>query len=360
MKIVQAAAVALLATGLTAFSCAAKAPDWDGSGEPGSFAVFGQAPAAFIPAPAPAPEPKAADKGLVIDAVDVVMARFHRYDNKVHPYGRNDFWRDFVAIGGDPGWAETRRNPDGTLTIEFSNLEDLLGALVRASRKENAKIAVLNINAHGLPGGNIFPRDEEAMDGDACQGWMQIAQSSDLAAYREYYSPVDKGDIEDFRMASAQAHPYFECLSGAGAWKEAARRVKGLSSVFAPGAQVHFDSCLTGLGKAGEVLVQTVAQVLFPDGGGNVVAAADYGLSDGSMANGMGFWDYQNDAQLERFNEIYPRRRQDSEFAQPGTIRVAVYRDGAWTSVLLGGLRVMPAGDSPLFTQDLAQGAEHK
>ena len=341
-------AAALCILGVAFAPAAAQSLNWDnGSDILGQFNVRRRASAPMV---APAPAPKTAERLLVVDAVDTVMGNFHRYDNRRHPYGPGNYWADFIGAGYGPGSAFARQDADGAVTIEFSSLEDLLRTLVKVAAKEHAQVAVLNINSHGHPGGSWFPPDEEAMNADECQAWMQTAQSSDAVSYGLYYSDLYKGDIKSMRRASARANPYFDCATGAGDWRRVASRIKGINSVFAPGAQIHFDSCLTGLGKAGEGFVKAVAEALFPHGGGNVAASMDYGLTDWSMPKGMGFWDYQNDAQLSQFNRLYPRDRRDSEFAQAGSVRVASYQNGAWTTFVAGGLRVMPTDATQLFS----------
>ena len=339
-------AAALCILGVAFAPAAAQSFNWDsGSDLLGQFNVQRRASDPMV-----APSPKAAGRLLVVDAVDTVMGNFHRYDNRRHPYGPGNYWADFIGTGYGPGSAFARQDADGVVTIEFSDLEDLLRTLVKVAAKEHAQVAVLNISSHGHPGGSWFPPDEEAMNGGACQAWMQTAQSPDAVSYRLYYSDLYKGDIESMRRVSARANPYFDCATGADDWRRVASRIKGIYSVFAPGAQIHFDSCLTGLGKAGEGFVKAVAETLFPHGGGNVVASMDYGLTDWSMPKGMGFWDYQNDAQLARFDKLYPKDRQDSEFAQTGSVRVASYQNGAWTTFVVGGLSVMPIDATPLFS----------
>ena len=72
----------------------------------------------------------------------------------------------------------------------------------------------------------------------------------------------------------------------------------------------------------------------------------DFGLGDWSMPKGMGFWDYQSDAQLEHDNSIYPVDHKDAEIAQKGTIRmVTLGGSGAsmnWSSQLLANQDFLP------------------
>ena len=107
--------------------------------------------------------------------------------------------------------------------------------------------------------------------------------------------------------------------------------------------QIHFLSCVVGLGKAGENFTRGVAQLLLPPAG-RIVTSTNFGLGDWSMDEGMGFWDYVTDAQVDRDNSIYPTHRKDAEIAQKGTVRIASFRNGQWATDLLAGQNVMHLG----------------
>jgi len=49
----------------------------------------------------------------------------------------------------------------------------------------------------------------------------------------------------------------------------------------------------------------------------------------------MGFWNVNNQQQLDHDNALYAKDKADSEIAQPGTVRVATYSNGAWNSQIL-------------------------
>jgi hypothetical protein len=62
------------------------------------------------------------------------------------------------------------------------------------------------------------------------------------------------------------------------------------------------------------------------------------------MPQGMGFWDYFTDEQLDKDNEIYPVNKKDSEIMKKGVIRVATPVNGTWTSNLVADQDYMLVG----------------
>jgi hypothetical protein len=64
------------------------------------------------------------------------------------------------------------------------------------------------------------------------------------------------------------------------------------------------------------------------------------------MPDGMGFWGYMSDAQIERDNRIYPVNRRDADMAQIGDIRTAELNGKS----LLSGL--IKSEDYMLLTYD--------
>jgi hypothetical protein len=337
-------AASILILGAGALSVSAQSLNWNDGDLLDQFGLQRTA----APAQISVPVAKDARDALVIDAVETVVGKFHRYDSQVHPYAPSNFWTDFVGSGGGLSSTPVRDDSDGSVTIEFGDLEGLLRAVVATAKQKGATVAVLNIHAHGLPGGTWFPKDSGTRAGGECRQWLQMAEAPDKDAYDEYYSAIPKEEIMSIRSLSQRTGGHSDCVSGAAEWRQVAARVPGLTSVFAPGAQVHFDSCVVGLGAAGEDFTEAVARTLFPSGGGNVLTSTDFGMGDWSMSQGMGFWDYQNDAQLRHDNEVYPVDRRDSELAQKGTVRVASYAAGSWTTFLVGGRDTMPTDAAPL------------
>lgn len=82
-------------------------------------------------------------------------------------------------------------------------------------------------------------------------------------------------------------------------------------------------SCIVGLGKMGKIFTEGMANLLLKGEQGRIETSTNYGLGDWSMPEGMGFWDYMNDEQLERDNANYPVNKQDREEMQKGVVRVA-------------------------------------
>jgi len=52
------------------------------------------------------------------------------------------------------------------------------------------------------------------------------------------------------------------------------------------------------------------------------------------MPQGMGFWDYQTDQQLQQDNQNYVNNRQDSQIAQKGVVRIAAQDGKQWKTSL--------------------------
>ena len=108
-----------------------------------------------------------------------------------------------------------------------------------------------------------------------------------------------------------------------------------LKKLFTRDVQIHFLSCLVGLGTLGDNFTKGIASLFISDPNGRVQTSTAYGLGDWSIPQGMGFWDYLNDEQLEHDNEIYPIDKMDSEQMQQASIRVAGNVNGATVSNLM-------------------------
>ena len=134
---------------------------------------------------------RAAEPGLIIHAAELGIGKFHRYDNSVHAYSSDNIWANYALDNDAPlKTPQVRENQDGSITIFFSNLEELLKEIQKVSARKNAKVQVLNINAHGMPGAMWFPKDETTMNGTSCGDWVTAAHGDDKANYEQYYSPV--------------------------------------------------------------------------------------------------------------------------------------------------------------------------
>jgi hypothetical protein len=277
---------------------------------------------------------QAAD-GLVINAAEVGIGKFHRMDNQVHTYGTNNAWSVFIL----PDGAELAQAPivapqkNGSYTIFFSNLKELLSKMVEISNQTGQKISVFNMNAHGMPGGMWFPKDASERDGLGCSQWVTAAKGADQANYDQYYSPVSASEIEQVRLVAKLPFPIPNpCTATVGTWKSQVAAVKGIREAFAPDAQIHFLSCTVGLGSVGDKFTKGIAALLLNSSAGRVESAFKFGLGDWSMPEGMGFWDMESLEQLKRDNANYPKDRQDREQMQKGVMRVASI-DGSHSAI---------------------------
>jgi hypothetical protein len=263
-----------------------------------------------------------ASSGLVIHAAEVGIGKFHRYDNGVHVYGNENVWKAFIAPAGTIQSPLVVHNADDSYAIFFSTLEELLSSAITLSTQTGQKISVLNINAHGLPGAMWFPKDAAEMQGAGCKDWLKAANAPDQANYDQYYSPVSKTDIMGIRQFSNfPDSPLFKqpCTVGLEAWKEKVAKFAAIKTAFTADAQLHLLSCVVGLGNRGEAYTKGLAALLFTGDQALVRTSLNFGLGDWSMPEGMGFWDYLNDAQLEHDNQGYPVNRRDRDMMQKGS-----------------------------------------
>jgi hypothetical protein len=276
--------------------------------------------------------------GLVINAAEMGVGKFHRKDNSVHPYGPTNAWTPFIMPVGYSTSGTAIAQADGSYTIFFSNLQELLSKSVEISKKTGQKIQILNINGHGMPGGMWYPKDQAQQDSRECQSWRDSASGDDDSNYEQYYSPVSKQDVMMMRQISQAAGTsggLFECVTGTDGWRQIVPQIAGLKEAFAADAQIHFLSCIVGLGKAGENFTKGVAETVLTTAQGRVMTSLMFGLGDWSIEEGMSFWDYQTDDQLAHDSQVYPAQKRDRDIMQKGTVRVAALgADGHAASAL--------------------------
>lgn len=286
--------------------------------------------------------------GLIIHTAELGVGKFHRMDNQAHNYG-SSAWAPYIMLDSDQGLATfSRKNTDGSYSIFYSSLEAMMKEAVKIAEIENTAITVLNVHGHGLPGAMWFPATDAILNSSECSSWRQAAEGSDKANYDQYYSPVGKSDIMQIRQMSGMSDltVFMGCVTGLSQWKTVVKENPEFKASLSKDAILHFASCVVGLGKAGELFTQGIAELLLPvDGQGRVETSVNFGLGDWSIPKGMGFWDYQNDAQLKHDNSIYGTHRNDSEIAQMGTIRMSQVQNGKWTTVLIGNQREMSLVD---------------
>ena len=280
--------------------------------------------------------------GLTINAAEFGVGKFHRYDNGVHPYDHASAWFDYIL----PNDAATDQplildNADGSVTIFFSTLDELIASVVKASQDRNTQVSVLNVHGHGLPGAMWFPKDDDTRQSFDCGQWRSAATGSDQGNYDQYYSAVSKEDIMSIREMSNSSGSSMSCTTGLTEWKDAVAKNSSFKPSLAANAQIHFLSCVVGLGTAGAEFTQGIASLLLKPQG-RVESSMNFGLGDWSMPEGMGFWDYVSDDQIARDNQNYVTDHKDRELAQKGTIRMVTQVSGAWTSTLLSNRDFLP------------------
>lgn len=279
---------------------------------------------------------------LIVHVTEFGVGKFHRGDNKVHPYEAQNAWKPYV-LPDNAGTTNplTVKNDDGSYTVFFSTLDEMMTSVVQIAQTENRPVSVLNIHAHGLPGAMWFPKDAKALNGIGCSQWKDAASGSDQDNMSQYYSALSASDIRQIRQMSNGMSYTMPCTTGLKEWQQGVQKNPAFKSVLASDAQLHFLSCVVGLGPVGDNFTKGIASLLL-NGQGHVATSLNFGLGDWSMPAGMGFWDYLNDEQLKRDNSVYPIHRQDSEIAQLGTIRLASFANGAVQTSTLTNQSFLP------------------
>jgi hypothetical protein len=286
-----------------------------------------------------------AAQGLVIHTTEFGVAKFHRYDNKVHAYDAANAWTPYILpANADTSHALIQKNADGSFTVFYSHLDEMLSSVVQIANDQHQPVSVLNVHGHGMPGAMWFPKDQKTRDSLVCQDWVDAASGADLDNYNQYYSAVTADEVQQIRAISDQTNSHYPCTTGLREWQGAVQKNPAFKQALAPDAQIHFLSCVVGLGRAGEAFTTGIAQLLLTSGQGKVVTSTNFGLGDWSMPEGMGFWDYVTDSQLDHDNAIYPVDHKDREIMQKGTVRVSTFSNNAWTTTLVGDQSFMSLG----------------
>jgi hypothetical protein len=282
-----------------------------------------------------------AEHELVVNAAEFGVAKFHRADNKAHAYGADNAWSVYILPDNMPtDHVQIIKNNDDNYSVFYSTLDEMLSAVVQISQSDNRPVAVLNIHGHGLPGAMWFPKDEKALNGIGCSQWLDAASGSDADNISQYYSALSFSEIRQIRQMSNASGIFMPCTTGLKEWQQGVQKNLAVKAALAADIRIHFLSCVVGLGRLGDEFTKGIAALLVT-GNGHVTTSMNFGLGDWSMPEGMGFWDYQNDQQLEHDNSVYPVNHRDSEIAQLGSLRLAT---AGSSSSVLANQRVMPLG----------------
>lgn len=269
---------------------------------------------------------QAESDSLVIHAAEWGVAKFHRADNKAHTYAADNAWYPTILPlnmeMSDP--SQTLANVDGSFTVFFSHLEALIQQVNEISEKTGKKISVLNIHTHGAPGILGFPATAADENSFMCESWKDEAGGSDSLSFEHYYSAVSKEDIMYMRKLAKNPNPMFVgCATKLSDFANVMKNFPNTPSRFESNAVIHILACIVGLDKAGQAFTEGLSKLFFPQGGGRIEAGTNFGLGDWSMAEGMGFWDFQTDAQLKHDMSLYPTVKKDRDFMQKGIVRAS-------------------------------------
>ncbi len=269
--------------------------------------------------------------GFILHGVELGVGKFHRMDNKAHPYGEKSAWTPYVLPDGKNSVEKNstdgfiQSNYDGSVSVFFTSLEELFQLSAKAAKIKGQEIEIFNVHGHGLPGAMWYPKDQKERDGFLCGQWRANAYGSDAANFNTYYTTISKSEILSIRRMSERKEPTgMNCVTGAKDWELILTRNQEFKAVLSDSVQVNFLSCVVGLGVAGENFAAAIAKTLLKTSKGKVLSSINFGLGDWSMPEGMGFWDFVSDEQLAYFNQHYPVDQKDRDIMLKGMVRETV------------------------------------
>lgn len=295
--------------------------------------------------------------GIALYAVSYDIGKFHRADSHLHEYSSQHPFRPTILPDEVPNPRTNKelsemasripkieRLEDGSYRFFFYTGAQLVSAMERAVSQTGQKISRLYVNAHGLPGGNLIPRDVKHLLSPECVSFRQSQMASDQTIYRNYYgdhglSPKEsfKGLIQysnDNRKYSGTGRPEYvgECSTNIIFWESVAKKVP-LYELFAPRAKVSFMTCHQALGNLGLYFMKRFTKIIFPgDRSGQVVGLEQYGMNDWSMTHGMGATEYYQDvASFERMKKS-AQTHEDRQAMMPMSV---VYADKHGAEVII-------------------------
>jgi hypothetical protein len=287
--------------------------------------------------------PATSPEGLTIHAAEFTVARGHAIGNHLHPYAPSHAFLPYVLPPGNTGQPAIVENSDGSYSVFFTHLEELLRQVVDITHHTGQKVAVLNIHSHGLPGTTVVPRDAATLASSACDDWRKAYSISDAQFVNDAYSsatvPVMTAieavaDLPDIRLSL--------CASDTIDWQHELDQVPELRHVFVKDAQIHVLACVVGRGVAGEIFSRELARQLFGDSSGSILTSFKFGLGDWSMPLGMGFWDIISSQQAQQDLDTMAQQHEVASVAQKGPIRAVKYDGSTWSTTILPDRSVMP------------------
>ena len=273
--------------------------------------------------------------GLTIHASEIGVGRFHAQDNAIHPYVGSSGWVNYILPTQIDELAVID-NPDQSVTIFFTNLEELLQKTAEVAKSHHQKIQVFNVHAHGGPGLLWFPKNAHVRDGWQCKEWREAA----VNPFDSYYRAISESEFRRIhKMGNSQQ--FVPCSSGLKEWQEMGAKNPELKDLFEADAQIHLLSCVSGLGIVGAQFTEGLAQMFFSSPAARVESLVNFGLADWSVPEGVGFYDCYGNCDEEQ--ERYAQARRDREFLQKGDIRVSTIDEmGKSHSSFIKGVDFLP------------------
>lgn len=288
-----------------------------------------------------------ATSGLTIHLVEIGVGKFHRQDNKTHPYGPFHDWKNYILPDSIQTVDQTPlkvKNTDGSYSVFISNLDEALRSMIEISESEQKEIRLINLNGHSGPGKVGLPMDQETMNSELCSHWKEAANSTDDSKnYDQYYSATPKEIIFKITEKSNDLSSYSKpsCSVGVNEWKKMVEKNYLIKNLLSKNAQIHILSCLVGLGKRGEYFANHLAEILFTTEKQRIFTATKSGLGDWSIKKGMRFHSYLNDQEYDAFTKKYPVIKKDRPFSQKGDIRVSHLHQGEGVSDFIENVNAM-------------------
>jgi|GEM_PF-6602461 len=268
---------------------------------------------------------------LRIDAIEFSLGKFHRQANMLHPYSQQHAFKSFILpTNADDLKTFSVEQSKTHYSIFFTNLIDLFMMMDQISQTTGNKIQILNMTAHGTPGGLLIPRDPERMKSVECFQWKRSVTEPDGKVYEDYYKFSTIENLKAYEELSKEDHaPLFRCISGHKDWAIAMEQVPRLKTQFSHDAQIHFISCLVGKGELGFKFTESILKtsISIPDSQ-RVQASQELGLGDWSMDQGMGFWTFLDQEQYSFDFKNYPLFKEDALFKQHGNITTSEFIHG--------------------------------
>ena len=262
--------------------------------------------------------------GITVRAVMYSLAKFHRYDNSIHPYTKehaflSDILPTDVKDPANDNELTIRANavpsieklPNGEYRFFYFTMDQMIQGLIAATQLTHQTIYRLHISGHGIPGGNLFAGTSQQLMSAECKYLRENYEGPDLNVYNQYYLVSDNSEpfsqvYKETLEYDAQTASYADtgspaeiatCATTLSYWKSLPKNLN-LPALFNKNARVNFFTCHQALGKLGEEFMTNFTEILFPSrtgATGEVRAVDTYLANDWSVLGGsVGALDLDN------------------------------------------------------------------